>query len=65
MGIDHCMNNTSYVTIEGFTLALQETGSIHDSVNLPKIEFAYNVRGPKVVTLTHLSDCPGLETLTG
>ena len=24
-----------------------------------------NVRGPKVVTLTHLSDCPGLETLTG
>ena len=24
-----------------------------------------NVRCPKVVTLTHLSDCPGLETLTG
>ena len=24
-----------------------------------------NVRGPKVVTLKHLSDCPGLETLTG
>ena len=30
-----------------------------------EFSWSHNVRGPKVVTLTHLSDCPGLETLTG
>ena len=32
-----CQVSEAY--LEGFTLALQETQSIHDSMNLPKIEF--------------------------
>ena len=30
---------TFYIISQGFTLTLQVTGSIHDSMNIPKIEF--------------------------
>ena len=35
----HGIMNTSGLLQSSFTLALQETRSIHDSMNLPKIEF--------------------------
>ena len=48
-----CMNPTEVA--KRIWVAFQVQGYINDT----------NVRGPKVVTLTHLSDCPGLETLIG
>ena len=33
------MNNSNLLQSNCFTLTLQENGSIHDSMNIPKIEF--------------------------
>ena len=33
------MNTSGLLQCKGFTLTLQETRSIHDSMNIPKIEF--------------------------
>ena len=35
----HGLMNTSGLLPKSFTLTLQETRSIHDSMNIPKIEF--------------------------
>ena len=67
-GTDQPAHTRSLISAFVLTGTVAEQAGLNLTLSEDRVSHAhiyFNVRGPKVVTLTHLSDCPGLETLSG